>query len=206
MNFKIIISYLSLLGGAILQGTSMALFFLPHSVPSGGAAGFTILFNYWFGLSFGLSHWLVNASLLLFALNYFGKKWTLRTIIAVATTSMTINLFTLESPIFYTNLIFDILIGSVIFGVGIGLLIRARASSGGMVILALIISEYKNWSPGKTLLLVNLLIFVLTSLVIDYRIIIYAIICQIISTAMIDYINRLTFKQITDLAFEWRRK
>lgn len=200
---KALLTYICLFSGAFLQGFSMVLFLFPHSIPSGGAAGFTILLNYWFDIPYGIALWFVNVIFLFFALHYFGKRWTFRTILSVFTTSMTISFLSVYVPIPNTNLLFDILIGSILFGTGIGLLIRVGASSGGMVILALMISNYKKWSPGKTLMGINLFIFIFTSIVIEYKIIVYAIICQLMSTMIIDYINGLTLNTVFGLA--WRK-
>src|SRR5690625_4911954 len=196
--------YFCLLLGAILQGLSMVFFLFPHSIPSGGAAGFTILLNHWFGLPYGVALWFVNAIFLVFALNYFGKRWTLRTILSVFLTSMTISIISFYIPIPHTNLLFDVLLGSIFFGIGVGILIRVGASSGGMVIPALMIANYKKWSPGKTLMGINLFIFIFTSVVIDYKIIVYAIICQLISTMIIDYINDLSLNTVLGLA--WKKR
>lgn len=181
--------YASLLFGATIQGIGMSIFLFPHSIPSGGAAGLAILANHWFNMPLGFALWLANIVFLVFALKYFGYTWTLRTILAVATTSTTVTILsTYFLPITHTHIILDILGGSVFFGVGVGILIRAGASSGGMVIPALMIATYKNWSPGKVMMAINLLIFLLTALVIDYKIVIFAIICQLISTNIIDLI------------------
>lgn len=199
-----ILTYFCLLTGAILQGLSMVFFLFPHSIPSGGAAGFTILLNHWLGLPHGIALWFVNVIFLGFALNIFGKRWTFRTILSVFTTSMTISIVSFYIPYPNTNLLFDVLLGSILFGIGVGLLIRVGSSSGGMVIPALMLSNYKKWSPGKTLMGINLFIFLFTSIVINYRIIIYAIICQLISTMIIDYINGLTLNTVLGLA--WRKR
>jgi uncharacterized membrane-anchored protein YitT (DUF2179 family) len=190
--------------GAFLQGMSMSFFLFPHSIPSGGAAGFTILLNYWFGMPYGVALWFVNVFFLFFALNYFGKRWTVRTILSVFITSVTISILSVYLPIPHINLFFDIIIGSTLFGIGVGLLIRVGSSSGGMVIPALMIATHHHWSPGKTLMGINLFIFLLTSFVIDYTIIVYAIFCQLISTMIIDYINDLSLNTVLGLA--WRRK
>jgi uncharacterized membrane-anchored protein YitT (DUF2179 family) len=100
----------------------------------------------------------------------------------------------------------DLIAGSVFFGVGVGILIRAGASSGGMVIPALMIATYKNWSPGKVMMGINLLIFLLTALVIDYKIVIFAIICQFFSTNIIDYIYELKIHKISFLTANWRKR
>lgn len=198
--------YFCLLFGAFLQGMSMSLFLFPHSIPSGGAAGLALLLNHWFHLSLGFSLWLANIVFLFFALNYFGYTWTLRTIISVATTSMTITLLTPQITLPHVHIFLDILVGSIFFGIGVGTLIRAGASSGGMVIPALMIASYKKWSPGKVMMGINLLIFSLTALIIDYKIVIYAVICQFLSTNIIDFIYGLKLPKLNILYPNWRKK
>lgn len=203
---KKLLTYFYLLCGATLQGMSMSLFLFPHSIPSGGAAGLAILINHWFHLSLGLSLWLANVVFLFFAFNYFGYSWTFRTIISVATTSLTVMILSAQMVLPQVHIFLDILAGSIFFGIGVGILIRYGASSGGMVIPALMIATYKHWSPGKVMMVINLFIFSLTSLVIDYKIVLYAVICQFFSTNIIDYIQRLKFKHIYFLSANWRKK
>lgn len=204
---RTLLIYSLLFIGAILQGLGMSIFLFPHSIPSGGAAGIAILVNHWFHFPLGFSLWLSNVVFLLFALKYFGYTWTFRTIVSVATTSATVSILSVRFlPVPHINLILDIVMGSVLFGIGVGILIRAGASSGGMVIPALMIANYKNWSPGKVMMGINLLIFVLTSVVIDYKIVIYAIICQVVSTNIIDIIYNLKIHPSSFLAPSWRKK
>lgn len=203
---KTLLTYFCLLFGATLQGMSMSLFLFPHSIPSGGAAGLAILMNHWFHLSLGFSLWLANIVFLLFALKYFGYTWTFRTIISVATTSTTVSFLTSQTSFPHVNIWIDILSGSVFFGIGVGLLIRAGASSGGMVIPALMIATYKKWSPGKVMMGINLMIFLFTALVIDYKIVIYAIICQFFSTNIIDFIYSFRFQKFNYLSANWRKR
>nr|WP_263326761.1 YitT family protein [Neobacillus sp. Marseille-Q6967] len=203
---KTALTYLCLFFGAIMQGLAMSIFLFPHSIPSGGAAGIAILMNHWFDLSLGISLWLANIVFLLFAINYFGFTWTFKTIISVATTSLTVGYITTYFPHPHVNIFVCIAAGSVMFGVGVGLLIRAGASSGGMVIPALMIANYKKWSPGKVMMGINLFIFLLTALVIDYNIVLYAIICQFFSTNIIDYIYELRFHSIKLLSANWRKR
>jgi uncharacterized membrane-anchored protein YitT (DUF2179 family) len=197
--------YICLVFGAILQGMAMSLFLFPHSIPSGGAAGIAILLNHFLGLPLGFSLWMANIVFLLFALNYFGYSWTFRTILAVATTSTTVSLFTSQGSHLHIHILLDLAAGSLFFGIGVGLLIRSGASSGGMVIPALLIASYKNWRPGKVMMWINLLIFLLTAVVINYKIVIFAIICQYLSTSIIDYIYKLRFHHLYMLSYSWRK-
>ena len=206
MMKRILFKYCYLLIGAFLQGMSMSIFLFPHSIPSGGAAGLALLMNHWFHLPLGLSLWLANVVFLIFAFKYFGYTWTFRTILSVATTSLTVTILTSQFPFPHGHIFFDIIAGSILFGVGVGVLIRAGASSGGMVIPALMIASYKNWSPGKVMMGINFFIFLLTSLVIDYKIVIYAIICQLLSTNIIDFIYEFKFHKFNVLYLNWRKR
>lgn len=165
-----------------------------------------LLLNHWFHLSLGFSLWVVNIVFLFFALNYFGYNWTIKTILSVATTSITVTILTARITLPHLPIVYDILGGSILFGVGVGVLIRVGASSGGMVIPALMIASWKNWSPGKVMLGINLLIFILTGLVIDYKIVFYAIVCQFISTHIIDFIYELKLPSLNMLTPNMRKK
>ena len=203
---KSILIYICLIFGGTMQGLGMALFLFPHSIPSGGAAGIAILLNFFFALPLGLSLWLANIIFLLFAINYFGYTWTFRTIISVATTAATVSIITAHVPHIHVHILIDMAAGSFFFGIGVGILIRVGASSGGMVIPALIIASYKNWSPGKVMMGINLFIFLLTSLVINYKIVVFAIICQYISTNIIDYIYQIKFQSLQIPIYNWRKR
>jgi uncharacterized membrane-anchored protein YitT (DUF2179 family) len=203
---KTLLTYFCLLLGATLQGIAMSVFLFPHSIPSGGGAGLAILINHFFHLSLGFSLWLANAVFLLFALPYFGFTWTFRTIISVAITAMTVGYITSHYPHPHINIFICIVAGSVIFGFGVGLLIRAGASSGGMVIPSLMIANYKQWTPGKVMMGINLIIFLLTAVVIDINIVLYAIICQFFSTNIIDSIYDLKLHKIRILTANWRKR
>ncbi|MFS0776779.1 YitT family protein [Neobacillus sp. 3P2-tot-E-2] len=203
---KTLLTYMCLILGATLQGFAMSVFLFPHSIPSGGGAGLAILINHFFHLSLGFSLWLANAVFLLFALPYFGFTWTFRTIISVAITAMTVGYITSHYPHPHINIFICIVAGSIIFGFGVGLLIRAGASSGGMVIPSLMIANYKQWTPGKVMMGINLIIFLLTAVVIDINIVLYAIICQFFSTNIIDYIYDLKLHKIRILTANWRKR
>lgn len=199
-------TFFYLVCGAFLQGMSMSLFLFPHSIPSGGGAGLAILINHFFHIPLGFALWLSNAVFLLFALNYFGFSWTFRTLFSVAVTSTTVTIVTAQVPHIHVHLLFDLLCGGILFGIGVGILIRKGASSGGMVIPAMMIANYRKWSPGKVMMSINLFIFLLTSLVIDYKIVAYAVICQFVSTNMIDFIYTFNFHKFTILSPNWRKR
>lgn len=200
------ISYGYLTCGALIQGIGMALFLFPNSIPSGGAAGIAILLNYLLHISLGKALWFSNLVSLSLALKFFGYEWTLRTIYSVSVTSFTVHWVTNYWPPSQLNIGIDILFGALFFGIGVGILIRYGASSGGMVVLALILAMYKEWTPGKAMFWINISIFIVTAVVIDLKIVIYAIVCQWLSTRLIDFMDNYKMKFPFLLELAWRRK
>ncbi|MEH6990048.1 YitT family protein [Cytobacillus firmus] len=185
--------YKSLILGmaASIQGLAMTFFLFPHFIPSGGAASMAVLFNYLLDTPYSVTLWVLNAGLLLAAAKWLGKSSVIWTLFCVSVTSVTIDILTpyITEPL--NPVLLDLLLGAVVFGIGVGILFRMGASSGGMDILALIISKARGSAPGRTLFYINGSLLLLTAVVVDWKVIVYAVICQMIGTRMIDLIYKL---------------
>ncbi|MCM3637552.1 YitT family protein [Sporosarcina luteola] len=180
--------YILVATGAVIQGFAMGVFLFPNYIPSGGAGGFTVLLNYWFGIPLSLALWIMNASMLLFALHFLGGKSTIGTLFGITITSVSVSLFevSMDSP--FSSVSLDLLFGSIFLGTGIAILLRQGVSNGGVGVIALIIAKYKKINPGKSLFWINGAIFVLTGYVIVWEIIIQALVCQWVSTTIVRWL------------------
>ncbi|OMP67381.1 membrane protein [Domibacillus epiphyticus] len=194
--------------GAVMQGFAMGVFLFPNFIPSGGGAGLTVLLNYWFHIPLSIALWLVNSSMLLFAVHYLGGFSALGTLLGITITSISVNIFNvyLESP--FSHVWIDLVFGSIFFGTGVSILLRQGISNGGMGVIALIIAKYKNISPGKPLFWINGIIFLITSYVIDWEIVFQAITCQWMSTKIISWLYNVSIpkniRNILTFDFVWR--
>ncbi|GGK17227.1 UPF0750 membrane protein YitE [Caldalkalibacillus thermarum] len=195
--------------GGLMQGLAMAVFLFPHAIPSGGAAAIAVLMQYLLAIPFEYTLWVVNFGLLSVAMKWLGYTSAIRTMYAVSVASVTINL---SSGYFHWPFVYlwlDLLWGSLLFGLGVGLLLRQGATNGGMVILALIISIYKGYAPGKVMFWINATIFLITAVVIEWSIIVLALLCQWLSTRIIDLIYKadLVSRLLAFFtALAWRRR
>ncbi|MDR7071310.1 YitT family protein [Fictibacillus barbaricus] len=183
--------------GAFLQGMAMAVFLFPHFIPSGGVAGLAILNEHFFNISLALTLWAINFGLLLLAVKKLGKQTALWTIYCVAVTSVTVDWLSslIHTPV--NIVLLDVLYGAVLFGTGVGILFRFGASSGGMDIVALILAKWTGKKPGSVLFWINSMVLLLTALAEGYEIIIFALICQWISTKIIDFVRSIEMKKKT---------
>ncbi|MDC3415220.1 YitT family protein [Aquibacillus sp. 3ASR75-11] len=192
--------------GGFIQGMAMALFLFPHSIPSGGAGGIAVLLNYWFDIPLSFALWFVNFTLLVAAIYWLGNASAIGTMFGITITSISIHLFEIEMPLSITNVWFDVIVGSMILGLGIGILLRQGVSNGGMGVIALIVATQRKIAPGRPLLILNGCIFLLTGSIIDWRIVILAVFSQWISTRVVDIVYHFKMQPIFPPVIHWRKK
>ncbi|MFC3883568.1 YitT family protein [Bacillus songklensis] len=199
--------YFMIILGGMIQGFAMGVFLFPNSVPSGGAGGLTVLFNYWFHIPMGIALWLVNSSMLVIAVQNLGGASAIGTLAGITVTSLAVNFFEVNVYMPHSFVWLELLLGSVTLGVGVALLLRQGVSHGGIGIIALIISKSRRINPGKPLFWINGSIFVVTAYVIDWQIVIQALCCQWISTRIVDWLYNIRIPRKTpSLALDWRKK
>jgi uncharacterized membrane-anchored protein YitT (DUF2179 family) len=187
---QLLLKALILTSASAIQGTAMSLFLFPHYIPSGGAAGIGVLLNYIWNVPYAASIWLLNAVMIVAAVKWLGKSNALWTMYCVGAAALTINALSphIRHPI--GNVWMDLVFGALLFGFGVGTLFKMGASSGGMDILALILSKVTGWPAGKVLFWINSSILLAAGIVIHWKVIMYALICQWIGTKIIDLIGK----------------
>lgn len=115
-----------------------------------------------------LVYWTLNIPILIFSFIKIGKKFTIKTFI-VSSVVMQILFNVIHTPLILIsdngvqNLASDIisvLVGSILIGIGLGLIIKKHACAGGTDIIAVYLSLYRGKSFGLQNLLINLIIVV----------------------------------------------
>lgn len=182
--------------GAGIQAAAMSIFLFPHAISSGGAAGISIMMNHLFHTPYAASIWGVNAIMIVLAIRWLGFRTAVGTLYCVSIAAAVIHWLTpyFEEP--PGTIWTDLPAGAALFGIGLGLLFKYGASSGGMDIAALILSKWRNWPPGRSLFYINTAILITTGLVVDVKTILYAIICQWIASQVIDFLQTVSFDAI----------
>lgn len=202
---RVIKKFFLITAGSVMQGFAMAIFLFPHAIPSGGGAGIAVLLNHAFGLPMGFGLWFANIIFLVFTVNYLGRISAFGTVFVITVTSVSVNFFEVFVDPPFANVWIDLLFGSVILGTAVAILIKQRVSNGGIGYVALAIYKYKKINPGTSLFWMNGFIFALTAYVIDWKIIILAVVCQWLSTRIINWFHQ--FPGLKSIFYPaWRKK
>lgn len=166
-------------------------FIMPHQFVMGGLTGIGVLLNYAFELPVSLTVLVLNALLLLAAFKVLGAEFLVKTIVGVGMLSAFIGMFEglqLE-PIMTEEPLIAGLVGAIMAGSGVGLVMSVNGSSGGTDIVVLIISKYRHITPGRTMLMVDLVIVASSFLIFkSVETIVFGVIIIAVMTTSVDWV------------------
>lgn len=158
--------------GLLLYALGWSTFLIPNNLVGGGVTGISAIILYATGFSISYSYIIINGVLVLIALKVLGKQFGVKTVYAILIVSL---FFKIIPGLIPHELIQDISIGNgkllsaimggVCSGVGIAITFTQGGSSGGTDIIALMISKYRNISPGKLILYCDIIIIASSMLI-----------------------------------------
>ena len=163
---EIIKTYGLILLGTFIMSIGFVVFISPLKLAPGGVYGIAIILHHVFNFPIGLSGICLDLPLLLIGTLWLGPRFGAKTLVGVISLPAFISLW--EKVYGYAPLIalpndpmtpdpsatfILALFGGVIIGVGLGLIFKTRATSGGTDIIAMILGKYIKHIPMGTLLI-----------------------------------------------------
>lgn len=121
-----------------------------------------LLGHYVFKLPVGMLMILINAPLLLLGTKYFGKHFTIRSIIAIGFTSLCIDVMVeyLHVSALSHDVILASIFGGIAVGIGLGLILSGHASAGGSTIIAKIVASKTSIKASTVMLFIDMLVII----------------------------------------------
>lgn len=173
--FKSIKEYLLIAVGMALYTLGWTIFLTPNNLVGGGVTGISSIIQYATGIKMGYSYLVINALLLLTSFLVIGPMFGAKTIYAIILASIGLNVFQIIIPQYIiqdfalsNGKLMCAIIGAIMTGAGIGMSISQGGSSGGTDIIALIVAKYRNISPGRMILWMDVIIILSSLLIPSY--------------------------------------
>ena len=150
-------------------------FLVPNNLIGGGVTGVASIVQYATGIKIGYTYFVVNIALIIAALFVLGKGFGGKTIYATIVTSLAMNIMQAVIPADITQILavdngklMSTIMGGILAGTGIGMTISQGGSTGGTDIIALMINKYRNVSPGRMIMLMDVVIILSSFFVPSY--------------------------------------
>ncbi|MDE5811631.1 MAG: YitT family protein [Muribaculaceae bacterium] len=145
--------------GIAIYAFGFSAFLAPENVITGGMAGIGQVLYYFslklfgYGIPVAVSMYAINIIMLAIAFRVVGKQFVIRTIFGVTIISVFIGVLQpfFPEPIVKGQPFMNVIIGSMLAGVGVGLAIVHNGSTGGTDIVGAIMSKKRNISFGRTM-------------------------------------------------------
>ena len=150
--------YFNFFVGLIFLAVSYNLFLASNDIVAGGVSGAAIILNGLFNFNNSTVILVCNVALLILSLFLLGKAKTKNTILGSLLFPILVELtshINVWLELDTSQLLLSSVFGGVMYGMGLGMIFKAGFTTGGTDILNQIISKYAKISIGKSMLLVD---------------------------------------------------
>ncbi|WP_020059840.1 YitT family protein [Bacillus sp. 123MFChir2] len=177
----------------LLNAIGMNLFLTPAKVYASGFAGLSQLLSQVLGdflsihISTGVLFSLFNIPVVILAWKKVGKSFTFFSFLSVA--FMTLFLEIVPVKAVSHDIILNAIFGGLISAVGVGLALKWGASTGGLDIIAMILSRMKDKPVGTYFFLFNAIIIVAAGYLYGWEKALYTLVTLYVSSRIIDAIH-----------------
>ncbi|HPR16937.1 MAG TPA: YitT family protein [Candidatus Cloacimonadota bacterium] len=210
-----LIQHCGIIGGSIFVAMGYSWFLVPYKIAPGGVGGLSQIFYHFFHIPIGLTMIMFNVPLFILSFLFLGKQFGMRSIFGMLSTSVLSDVLSFETlhkigiikdlaPFTYemnghsfyamldpTDIYLSAIAGSVLLGIGLGLIFRFKGSTGGTDIPVAFIKQRTGVSIGIGYWMVETFIILTIGIVFkDMKLIIWG------------YVNLFITSKITDLTSE----
>ena len=187
LKHETLAAYLEILLGCVIGGAAYPLFLVPNSIAPGGLTGVATIFNYLWGWPVGVTSMALNLPLFIIGFKAMGRVFVFRSLVATLLFSACIDL--IQLPPLTDDILLGSVYGALVLGVGLGLIMRGGATTGGSDMIARMVHKrFPLVTVGGFLFLVDCAVILCAAFTMSARAALYALICIFVSARAVDLV------------------
>lgn len=180
-----VVSYTQIVVGSLMGALSFPLFLTPNHIAPGGLTGIATVLNFLFHWPVGTASLIMNIPLFLVGYRAMGQVFAFRSLLATVLFSLLIDLIPI--PPMTMEPLLGAVFGGVLLGVGLGLILRGGATTGGTDMAARMVhSHFQHISVGALLFIIDGLVVLAAGLLIEAEYALYAFISIYLTSKVMD--------------------
>lgn len=151
-------SYLLIITGTLIMAAAYVLFISPYKFAPGGVYGVAIVLHHLFNLPIGFMGIAMDIPLVIVGFIVLGPRFGAKTITGMVTLSLWISFLEFTygyEPFVADQPLLSSIYGGVLLGLGLGLVFKSKATSGGSDIIAMMIAKYTKMPLGQLMIYVD---------------------------------------------------
>ena len=195
--------YIWIILGSLLTAAAINVFLVPYKIAPGGVSGIATVIYYLSGGRFpvGITMLVLNIPLFIMGIRFIGGRFAIRTLfstiflsVAIDTTEPYTRIFVqkylvvLEKTPSAPDLLLYAIFGGVIMGLGLGLVFKFGATTGGSDLAARIVNHFqRNFTMGQIILFIDTAAIIFAAVSFNsFLLALYAVIALYVSSKAID--------------------
>lgn len=174
---------------SLIYAAGISLFLDPNALAPGGVTGIAVILNRLCGIETGTLYFILNIPIVLLGIWKFGVRFIAKTFFAITMTSLFTNLLANMQPL-TDDLLMAAAVGGVLIAIGVGLIFKAGATTGGTdIIVKILRQKYRHLKTGFLFLCMDVIIVSISGLVFrNLNVVFYALATVIISGKALDFV------------------
>jgi uncharacterized membrane-anchored protein YitT (DUF2179 family) len=187
-----LISLLFIVLGSFILALGINMFLVPNKISSGGISTIGTMLLHLFNIKMSVTNLILNGVLFVLGFKFLGKIEVVKTLVGIGMLSLFLEL-TSYMPVFTEDMMISTIVGGALVGLGVGLVIRKGASTGGSDFLALILKRFiPHISLANIILVTDCIVIVVSGIVFkSFTITAFSVISMYISSKITDRIVTL---------------
>ena len=182
---QLVIDYALIVLGTFLAGVAFSQFFLLHDLAPGGVTGISTILASFLPVKVGTLSFLINVPLFVLGWKTVGWRFAVRSFAAMTLMSVFIDMIPPGDP--SGNVMLAAVFGGVLMGTGLGLVVRAGATTGGTDMAAQMIHNLIGFaSVAMVMLAIDAIVVIVAALVFGIPAGLWALITIYIATKAMD--------------------
>ena len=175
--------------GSTFVSLGINLFLVPHEVLDGGIIGIGLILNYLWGLKVGLTIILLSIPIFIIAWCYY-RDYFYSSLHGMIISSFIIDLLKQSAPLFEMKPVYSAALGGILIGIGIGLMLRYKASTGGTDLIAQFISDKTGLNVGILVFIIDASVLLLGGILLSSNIVFLSAITIFFAALMTTILNK----------------
>jgi len=185
-------AYILILVGAFIMASGFVLFITPHNIVPGGVYGIAIVIHHFTGFPIGMTALAFDIPLTIIGIKVLGPRFGVKTVVGFVLTAVFVDSLTYfwgAKALVPDDVLLSSIFGGVFIGLGLGLIFKSKATSGGSDIVAMIISKYTKMPLGQLMIYVDSTIVLIALFAFqDWKIPLYSLIVIYIAGRVVDLV------------------
>ncbi|MCP3031413.1 YitT family protein [Halobacillus sp. A1] len=183
-----IIEYGLVILGSFFVALAFNIFLLPNNIASGGVAGISTITKGVFGWEPGIVQAVLNVPLFITGVIILGKNFGLKSFVGTMVLPLFVLLTSQLEPA-SENPLLGAIFGGMGVGLGLGIVFRGRASTGGIDLAAQVLHKFTHLPLGVSVALFDGMIVLTSALVFSVEEGLYALIGLFVTSRTIDFVQ-----------------